>query len=175
MSNNTLNNEIEQTLSNIIDKPFRYIGRSGNLAWLGFGKDVSWISYNGEKKITAQYSLHIQCSFRIICNGKKKIGSGDMYEPNSTTTWSEKFDWNELGANLYDENALLITQGLSYNNTIVTNVKSNEAGDIQIYLSNDCIIEVFTNSSSNSQLEEWRFFETGAKTEHFVITGSGIE
>ena len=173
MSNNNLNNEIDNKLSCIKDKPFRYVGRVGNLAWLGFGKDVISKNYRGEEKRTAQYSLHIQCPFRISCNGKKKLGSADMYEPNSDTGWSENFNWDKVGTNLYDEKALLFTQELSYEDITVTNIKSNAMGDVQIYLSNYCVIEIFTNTSSKS--EEWRFFETGIEKKHFVVTGKGIE
>lgn len=173
MSNNNLNNQISEKLLCIKGEPFKYVGRAGNLAWLGFGKDVISKNYKGEKRKIARYALHIQCPFRVSCKGEKKIGSGDMYEPNSATEWTEDFVWDELGANLYDENALLLMKELSYDNVTVTKINSNEMGDLQIYLSNHWIVEVFTNGSSNS--EEWRFFETGIKNEHFVITGKGIE
>ena len=173
MLNSDLNKEISKQLSLIKEKPFRYIGRAGNLAWLGFGKDVTSKNYRGEERKVAQYSLHIQCPFRISCNGKKKLGSGDMYEPNSITEWSGDFKWDRAGVNLYDENALLLTQELSNGDITVTNIKSSEMGDVQICLSNSCVIEIFTNTSSKT--EEWRFFETGTEKEHFVVTGKGIK
>ena len=173
MSNSNLSNEIEKKLSVLKNKSFRYIGRAGDLAWLGFGKDVIAKNYKGEERIVAQYSLHIQCPFRISCDGKKILGSGDMYEPNSSTPWTEKLDWNEIGISLYDEITLLLTQELERNIIEVADIKTNAMGDVQIYLSNDYLIEVFT--SSTSEIEEWRFFETGVEKDHFVITGVGIE
>ncbi len=173
MSDSNLNNIIIRQLSIIKNEPFRYIGRACNLAWLGFGKDVISKDYKGEERKTAQYALHIQCPFRISRGGMKVLASGDMYEPNSTTEWTEDFDWDIAGANLYDEKASLLTEKLSHNNITAVNIESNEMGDVKIYLSDGYVIEIFTNNSSET--EEWRFFETGIEKEHFVITGKGIE
>ena len=124
MSNN-LDNEIKKQLSLIKGKLFRYIGRAGDLVWLGFGKDVVFKNYRGIERKTAQYSLHIQCPFRISCNGKKKIGSGDMYETNSITRRSSDFNQDETNTNIYDEKALILTQELKHFDVTVINIESN--------------------------------------------------
>ena len=60
----------------IIEKPLKYIGRAGNLAWLGFGEYVTTINHKGIQRKIAQYTLHIQCPFRITQTEKKIICAG---------------------------------------------------------------------------------------------------
>ena len=167
MLKNNCCNSITKNLLCIKNQQFRYIGRAGNLAWLGFGEDVICKNYKGENRIKSRYALHIQCPFRITLREKKKLGSYDMYEPNSTINCSDDFKWNESGKNLYDEKASMITQELSLNDIRVVDVNSNEMGDLVIRLSNGWIIEAFTNSSS--EMEEWRIFETGNLNKHFTV------
>lgn len=164
--------QIKNHLIVIIGERFRYIGRAGNLVWLGFGKDTAFKNYKGENEKRAQYSLHIQCPLRIIHNEIKQIGSGDIYEPCSTMKYAENFDWDIQGANLFDEKARIIAKELLLNEITVTDIKCSETGDVRIYLSNGYIVEMFTNTSG--AVEEWRFFETGSDKEHFVVTGDGI-
>ena len=173
MSNDSIKNIINNKILMIIEKPLKYIGRAGNLAWLGFGEYVTTINHKGIQRKIAQYTLHIQCPFRITQTEEKIICAGDMYEPNSSTEYSESFDWDKQGANLYDENARKLNCKLEKGDIVVTGINSNNMGDLRIFLSSKFEIEVFTNTSAD--VEEWRFFESGTEKEHFVITGKGIE
>ena len=51
-----------------------------------------------------------------------------MYEPNSSTEYSESFDWDKQGANLYDENARKLNCKLEKGDIVVTGINSNNMG-----------------------------------------------
>lgn len=51
--------------------------RASNLFWLGFG-DMIPIIRRGKIRVSAEYSLHIQCSWRITLNNKIVIASRDF-------------------------------------------------------------------------------------------------
>ena len=163
---------IRNNLSVLVGMPFKSIGRVGDLVWLGFGEYVSHTNLKGNTVTTSKYAIHIQCAFRIINPTQIILSNLDIYTENSKTAWSEDFNWDVSGANLFDERAKELMEIISEDNICVVAVMANECGDLQIILSNKCIIEVFVNLSSNDEC--WRFFETGTEKEHFVVTGQGI-
>jgi len=167
MSNN-LSDIIESKLSIINNLPVRYIGRACNMVWIGFGEDITTKNH----KNVAKYALHLQCDFRIIDSEKIILGSSDIYEPNSITEWTENFNWDISGANLYDEIAKTISGIYKTEQIIVTKISADNYGDIKIEISNGYIIEIFLSSSSKEEC--WRFFESGNNDSHFVITGKGV-
>jgi len=68
MSTNEIKLEIERVLSPLVNEDFRYIYRAGNMLTLGFGEDVEYMKYNGQKMISAKYAIHVQTSWRISIN-----------------------------------------------------------------------------------------------------------
>ncbi|WP_224771222.1 hypothetical protein [Metabacillus idriensis] len=94
---------IEVELGKIMGLKLQYAGRSSDLFWLGFGEIVQIIR-RGRAEETAEYALHIQCSWRITLDNKIVLASGDFYSPNSE--WddlNEDFDWDIQGNNRFDE------------------------------------------------------------------------
>ena len=168
-----VSNLIYEHLSVLIGKRMRYIGRAGNLTWLGFGRDTTSRDVHGLEKTFAQFVLHIQCSFRICMSGKKLLGSYDLYEPNSQMAMCSDFNWETHGLSLYDEHAQTIRNMLSQKVYKVLEIACNDFCDLTIILSDKMRIEIFSNNSSEA--EDWRFFEHGREVPHFIVTGQGIE
>ena len=166
-------NIIEETLSKILNEPIRNIRRAAATGMIDFGQDKISKDSHGRERILTQYALHLQCAFRIIDSDKVIVANLDMFEPNSKTKWSENFDWDVFGANLYDEKCQLLVRELEDTSIIVTAVKASCFGDLKIFLSNGYVIEVMNNLSCNEEI--WRFFEPGTENAHFVFTGCGIE
>ncbi|MCM3728808.1 hypothetical protein M3226_24505 [Neobacillus cucumis] len=95
----------------------RNAGRASSLFWLGFGEMIS-VSRKGETEETAEYALHIQCSWRIIKENKILVASRDFYSPRSG--WNEDnedFDWDIQGT--IDLMSVLTTFWKAYKKTIL--------------------------------------------------------
>lgn len=59
---------------------------------------------------------------------------------------------------------------------IVESVHGDELGGATLFLSNNCILEFFPDSSEESEYNEyWRIFKPGNLESHFVVGGLGIE
>jgi len=152
-------------------QPLIDIGRAADMAWICFGDIIKVKNYKGEYVEKSSFALHLQCPWRMVDTVNKKIlfTAYDMYLPNSSTEWTEDFDWDIQGINRYDEQA---KKWFGDNkNIIVEEIELDELGDLKIILSNHYNIEVFVNKSNETEC--WRFFEPGKDKEHFVMTGKG--
>lgn len=166
--------EIELQVGKLVDLKLQHAGRASNLFWLGFG-DIVEIIRRGRIEETAEYSLHIQCSWRIILDNKIVVASKDFYSPNSE--WNEEnedFDWDIPGNNRFDER---IKAFIKNNEQIkVLQIDSDEVGGLNIILSGGYKLEVFPDSSEDDeQSEHWRLFNRKENSPHFIVTGKGIE
>ena len=167
MRDTTINNHLDL----LVHKPLIYIGRASNMLIVGVGKayNVRDIKDNAVKK--SQLALHVQSSWRITNRQKKDIivASSDFYSPCSLIEWSNDFEWDVLGNNLFDEKA---KEWFSINQEIyVKEHKINSWGDLLLLFSNGDSLEVFVNSSDDSEC--WRIFGFNSDKEHLVITGEG--
>ena len=117
-------------------QPLINIGRAADMAWIGFGKTIKVKNYKGIEELKSSFALHLQCPWRMVDTENKKIlfTAYDMYLPNSSTEWTDDFDWDIQGINRYDEQA---KKWFGNNkNIIVEEVELNELGDLKIILSN---------------------------------------
>ena len=159
---------IENRLCCIINVQLSQVGRAGNLAWFCFGEDVAVQNYKGENTIKSEYSLNVQCAFRIVQDKKIILASSDMYIPNSKMQFVHEFDWDVQGANRFDE----LAKAWKGNTIIVDSLKSDDFGGLKIYFSNEAVLEIFPDMSAPEEC--WRFFECQSAEKHVVITGQGI-
>jgi hypothetical protein len=166
--------EIKSQVGKLVGLKLQYAGRASNLFWLGFG-DIVQIIRRGRTEETAEYALHIQCSWRITLGNKIVVASRDFYSPNSQ--WDEKnedFDWDIQGNNRFDERIKTFTKD---NGQIeVLQIDSDEVGGLKVTLSGGYKLEVFPDSSEDDeQSEHWRFFNRKENNPHFIVTGNRIE
>lgn len=104
-------------IGKLVGLKLRNAGRASSLFWLGFGEMIS-VSRKGETEETAEYALHIQCSWRIIKENKILVASRDFYSPRSG--WNEDnedFDWDIQGT--IDLMSVLTTFWKAYKKTIL--------------------------------------------------------
>lgn len=164
--------EIDNYLKLIIDKPVISISRACNMMCLGFGNWISTMDYKGNKDINCSIYLHVQSSWRVANREEKVIhfASIDIYTPNSSLEWSNEFDWDIQGANLFDEKS---KEWFKNNQDIyVKEYRINRWGDLILLFSNKDSLEIFVNASDNSEC--WRLFEYESTNDHFVVTGQGV-
>lgn len=152
---------------------FRSIGRAVDMCWLSFGQTIKVRDHKGNEKEKGAYALHLQCPWRIIDEhtGVIVMASSDIYEPNSKLEWSEEFEWDVIGNNLFDEKAEKWNS--EKNITCVSAVKITNFGDIEIRFSNGFLFNSFMNISLDE--EGWRFLKCDCTDSHMVGTGTGIK
>ncbi|MEK4487111.1 hypothetical protein MHH81_16310 [Psychrobacillus sp. FSL H8-0484] len=166
--------EIKSQVGKLVGLKLQYAGRASNLFWLGFG-DIIQINRRGRTEETAEYALHIQCSWRISLDNKIVVASRDFYSPSSE--WDDKnedFEWDTLGNNRFDER---IKTFMKDNGQLtVVNIDSDEVGGLKVFLSDGYKLEAFPDSSEDDeQSEHWRFFNRKENGPHFIVTGNGID
>lgn len=165
---------IKAELNKITGLKLQYIGRSSDLFWLGFGEIVQ-INRRGRTEETAEYTLHIQCSWRITLHNKIVVASRDVYVPNSE--WdklNDNFDWDIQGNNKFDEQIKSFSENSG--KLMVERIEAEDVGGIEVFLSDDYKLEAFPDSSGDvDDCEHWRFFNRKENSRHFVVSGEGIE
>jgi len=133
--------------------------------------------YFGESR---RYALHLQIPFRFVHNYEIILANFDIFEPTAEMEESPDFDWeahnnmgwDSPGNNRYDEIAKTM---LDKEDFIVSSAEVNKLCDLKIFFTNGCVLETFSNASTDD-LEFWRFFERSNKEKnHLVIIRSGIE
>lgn len=153
-------------ISKILEgKKLESIGRVGSMCWIGFGEIIRGKNIEGKVIDKPEYALHLQCPWRIKNHNTILLASNDIYETNSTIEWSESFEWDVKGANLFDEKAKQFNDRCIENH--VEKVEISLLSDIILYLSNEDILETFVDTSIGSEC--WRFLKSNSKEPHIVV------
>lgn len=166
--------KIYHFLDQICGEKISYIGRASNMMWIGIGDIAEIMNRKGKLIERSKFALHVQCSWKIVNSQKKEIivASSDFYFPQSTIDdkdfYVENFEWDIQGKNLFDKKAKEWFDTRSPINIDSYNI--NEFGDLQITFSNDERLEIFVDSSDNT--EAWRLFSI-LDEKHLVFTGQG--
>lgn len=167
--------KVQTELGKLIGLKLRYAGRASNLFWLGFGDMVLVKRRKGTEQL-AEYSLHIQCAWRITKGNKILVASRDFYYPNSN--WDDEngdFDWDVQGNNRFDEKTKHLIEEVK-GKLIVERVDSDDIGGFKVHLSDKYVLEAFPDNSDEDEYSEyWRFFNMKDDSLHFVVGANGIQ
>jgi len=169
-------NEIKSYLNALVGLPISEMIRTGNMTWVTLGQSRNTNSKNGEVKAIGEFEWHIQCPWRMVNTTNVKcplieFASADMFEPKNGVAATKEFDWKSKDSNLLDEKFFLWNK--KNDKPQVTEVKFNTLGDLRLYLSNNCILEVFSNNSAEGEYSEcWRIFSTSGAKDHLIGMGN---
>ena len=120
-------------LDDIVGFEVKDIGRCLNILWIDFTHNQ------------IDYSLHIQCAWRLSENTSIRLSNIDLYEEDG-----KRFD--------------LERKKLHINK--VTRVEISEYNDIKLEIDDNIYLDIFVNDYD----ECWRFFKKGnIELEHFVV------
>ena len=169
MSKEMLENKLI-VLSNL---PMQSFFRAVDMLVIGFGDIIEVTNWRGQIEKVAQYRIHIQSPWRLLLDETVLIASSDIYEPNTETEWSENFDWDVFGANLFDELCKKKIEKL-YNQIFVNEIILDEYGGMRMIFDSGHVLELFSDTS-NQETELWRFFESGKMDSHFVVYVNRVE
>jgi hypothetical protein len=165
--------QIQSNLNVLIGKPLLNLGRASNLIWFNFGDYVVKKNRLGLEKKVGEFSLHVQCSWRISNDNKIIIAYRDIYSPCDQWNEEEEFNWEVQGMNRFDEKADEINKD-SKSTLVVNQISADNLGGVKIYFENRHVLELFPDES-NSKDEFWRFITNEGSSYHIVVTGIGIE
>ncbi len=186
----SVKNEIEHHLRLLIGLPLSIVRRAADLLVLHFGaiREIEIGIKAGKprgKGTVGDFSLHIQCPWRIEDATKIITGQGDLYLSAETGEYFDDVENGdtcyEFGKNLQDKRIGELLQGLdpitgSYINAtkslVVEKVDADNFGGATIYLSGGYRLSIFPYST---QGEHWRLIRCEADVPHFVVSGSQVE
>jgi hypothetical protein len=175
MNSSKLKEQIENALKPLIYTRLADIGRAHTLEWILFSPTGLLEANTESDQKYPEYSLNIQCTWRITRQGKIVVASDDLYFPPGDHPYDdlENFDWSRQGSNLGDVRTNLLKEEIANNTIVVLSVEADYIGGLSIQLSEGYSIELFPANSL--EREYWRFFNRQSSDQHFVVTGSGIE
>jgi hypothetical protein len=163
--------EIQRSLKPLIGTPLWASGRAADLEWFQFGQRRT-VTAGGRTKEVGDYSLHIQCAWRIRHGDRVVVGSRDLYNPPQESDDLENFDGDVQGANRRDKGIAELFQN-GTREFRVRDVEVGEAGAFTIRFDDGYALDVFPDDSLSG--EHWRIFRPSADEPHFVVNGEGLE
>lgn len=164
---------IEEKLKCLIGKPLIDAGRASNLVWFSFGQARLIPTRTGKFKIVGDFSLNVQCSWRVSYQERLVVASKDIYRPKRS--WQgdvDNFFWDIPGMSRCDDKLESFIKE-SKSKLSVSFIEADDLGGIKIILLNNTILELFPDESEDS--EHWRFFTPGSEESHFIVTPDGID
>lgn len=171
-----LREKVETVLLPLVGLPLWGINRASSMQMFQFGwKHLSTAS-RGRTRVKGDFGLHIQCAWRIVGPEGIVVGSRDVYYPaGDPSNEPPDFEWDEIGANRRDQKLNALYSGREENTFVVEAVSADDVGGVTFTLNGGYTLELWAHDSLPG--EHWRLLqhEEGQKTNHFVMTGEGIE
>jgi hypothetical protein len=184
--------EIKKHLTALVGLPLCISRRAADVLVLHFGtiREVDTGGSKAGKRVdkkgsVGDFSLHIQCPWRIEKSDGIITGRGDLYISAETGEYfDDAVDDNSFykqGKSLQDKKVGELLQGIdpitgSYMNItnflVVESVTADSFGGATLYLSGDYRLVIFPSSSKG---EHWRLFQAATNEKHFVMSHSQVE
>ncbi len=157
---------VYQALKPLAGLPLRVIGRSSNMLWLSFGDPRVVADRDGSTKAVLDWTIQIQCPWRISQNERIVIAYRDFYYSDVPLKNMDVMSKSR-------SNAVLDTLSAEFdtNPPRVVSVETDDTGSFSINLSNGYRLEAFPAESTESG-KLWRIFEPIAQGRSFVFPPS---
>ena len=159
---------VQTRLNALIKQPLTHVSREADMLVLTFGM---------------QYTLRIQCYYRLTEQGRTILARNDVYQP-SEAMWSmwramgydedyipEDFHSDEVGANRLDETLERLNADLD--GLTVKTAMLNQLGDLTLVFQCGATLTVMADTSGGEEC--WRLFEGDDAAEHLVVYADGAE
>jgi len=150
----------------LVGLPLSDTGRAGNMRIFDFGEESAETGY-------AQFTLHVQCAWRIERHGQIWTGSADHYvAPDGDC--ERRWDPDTRSDNLQDVRLREFIEGPPGGGRTgepprVEHVEADTFGDITLYFVDGFVLMTFVSGVCG---EVWRMFEPGSGKQHFVSYAS---
>jgi hypothetical protein len=170
----TLAERITTEMSALLGQQIVECGRAANMQMFGFGPRHPKVNRKGEAIEVCQFSLHIQCRWRLVDVAKIVFGSDDLHYPADDSIPWDQFDWDKnlsvldvLQREWFTQRTIMPLK--------VLNVCGDKYGGFQVQLDSDFALEAFPcGLGRGERSEHWRFFGHRDDGSHFAITTDGV-
>ena len=170
--------EIEKAVAALVGLPLWSSGRAADMQWFAIGECRTVITSRGplterfgRTKVVGEFSLHVQCPWRIVRDDTVVVGMRDLYFPaDETAEAPDDFDWDGVITRRDRRIAALFEN--ETRSFAVQRVDVGDAGALRIILERGHALEVFPHDSLNE--ENWRLFRPYLDEPHLVVTGTGL-
>ncbi len=171
---------MDNPTSVLIGKPLWRCTRAADMACFQFGNRHSRKASDGRDSEVGDYTLHVQCSWRITRGDEILVGKEDLFQPEdlAASTTDSYFDWQK--SNLQDAKIEKLFMNDQRQFTVV-GTALRAAGELDILFDDELRLEVFPNSSvQTSEMEHWRLFTPSldtalsGKEPQLVFSGLGL-
>jgi hypothetical protein len=166
-----MKDKITSALSQLIGLDLSRVTRAANMQCFHFGT----LTIINEKKAECEFTIDIQCHWRITNDSQIIVGYSDLYEPiEEDAEYDENFDYDIIGGNLRD---IKLDNLLKEKKLTVENVLADNFGGFEIKFSNSFILTIFPTLTRKYEYGEfWRLLDNKNKNiHHFVVGTFGIE
>ena len=166
--------EIERATRVLVGLPLLPPGRAANMMMFGFGKTVTEINRHGNPVEVPEYSLHVQCHWRLVGHQPTPrivVGSRDVYSPAdpSIDAEDENFHWDEPWANLCDWRVKSFMEECKSRPLVVESIEADEIGSLRICFTGGFVLDLFPDTSNHDGYDEhWRLL-SAPNQPHFVV------
>lgn len=155
-------------MKRIIGAKFHSIHRVLNMLCLYLGNEV--IDDGGHKY--AEYIFHIQTSWRFVKDQEILLASRDIFLPYDEALDDGHYDFEQSTQEEITPTSSIFDVAMHdfekhFLNATVKSFDISPLGDLHIYFTNGVYFETFTPSMRKD--EEWRFFLSDEKEEHYVV------
>ena len=138
-----------------------------------FGLLRAKISPTGRNIEVGEYSLHLQCSWRVVRGGEIVVASGDQYFPADEDADWITFDPETAESRLDHRVQSWIESHPGYP-VCAGEIRSDSFGGFELPFEGGSKLQVFPNYSlTSADSELWRIFRQDSEDSDFVMLGGG--
>ncbi|HTR43768.1 MAG TPA: hypothetical protein VMH87_19320 [Pseudomonadales bacterium] len=161
-----MNKIVYHALKSLIGLRLRHINRSSNMLFLQFGEPREISSRDGGLKAVYDWTVQIQCPWRISQHSRVVIGYRDFY-------YSDVAQNNEAVMNKSRYDSVLNSLCAEFETTPprVISIDADDTGAFSLHLSDDYRLDAITAENTASG-KHWRIFEPGVDGKSFVFPPS---
>jgi hypothetical protein len=161
-----MNKIINNALAPLVGLPLRHLGRSSNMLLLQFGNPHEVSAHDGSMKTIHDWTIQIQCPWRISQHGQIVIAYRDFY-------YSDVAKNNQAVMNKSRYDSVLGSLSAEFETTPprVISIDSDDTGAFSLHLNDGYRLEAIPAENTESG-KHWRIFEPGIPGKSFVFPPS---
>jgi hypothetical protein len=169
-----MQHKITDALSVLVGQPLWAASRAANMEMFQFGAKVTKINRHGSERLVGDYSLHIQCPWRLVDARGIIAGYFDqLFHPEEVEGSYRYLKSHEDGPSLCEARIDRWIKENEDDPLCVTTVDADSIGGFKLTFNRGVVLEAFPSDSVRDS-EFWRLLYRNEDRNHFVVSGDGI-
>ena len=161
-------------MEKLINNNLVNLGRAADMLWLSIGnpRTIESRYSNGivKKREVTDYSIHFQCQWRFVKNGKILLASHDIYNPyNKSLEYDDNWNWDIFGRSKEQSSVFDVPSKILTNEFLplkINKIHYTPTHDLHIDFDKGVSFDTFITTSTKREF--YRFIDFEAE-EHTVI------